>query len=157
SCRPRPVRRRPATACRTSIFRSPRLRRANTSSRSRRATPKSCSVSVLLPKLLAGVLAVAAITVPDPVHTVPIDVVAVDRKGAAVATLQQRDFEVREDGNLITPDQVRLVQHAPRLVGIYLDEYHITAGENADRARAAIGAFLDQLSPDDRVVVAKPL
>ena len=46
----------------------------------------------------------------------------------------------------------------PRLVAIYLDEYQITPGASADRARDALTAFVArELHPRDLLVVMKPL
>src|SRR5262249_14302735 len=45
-----------------------------------------------------------------------------------------------------------------RLFAIFLDEYHVTAGANSDRAREAIGRFVDrEITARDLVVVMKPL
>jgi VWFA-related protein len=93
-----------------------------------------------------------------PVHTVRIDAIAVDATGAAIGTLTARDFELREDGELRALDEARFVTNEPRLVAIYLNEYHITPGASADRARDALTAFVDrELGPRDLVVVMKPL
>src|SRR5262249_29381526 len=68
------------------------------------------------------------------------------------------DFELREDGNVFTLDEVRFVRDEPRLVAIYLDEYHVSAGEATDRVRSALTQFIDQeLGPNDLLVVMKPL
>ncbi len=78
------------------------------------------------------------------IHTVSIDAIAVDPRGAAISTLTPRDFELREDGRLHAIEEARFVTNSPRLVAIYLDEYHITAGASADRAREALTAFVDR-------------
>jgi VWFA-related protein len=92
------------------------------------------------------------------IHTVRIDAIAVDARGAAISALTARDFELREDGGPVSIDEAQFVTNSSRLVGIYLDEYHITAGANADRAREALTAFVDhELGPRDLLVVMKPL
>ena len=92
------------------------------------------------------------------IHTVRIDAIAVDARGSAISALTARDFELREDGRLVPIDGAQFVTNSPRLVAIYLDEYHITAGANADRAREALTAFVDQeLGPRDLIAVMKPL
>ena len=55
-------------------------------------------------------------------------------------------------------DEAQFFKNSPRLVAIYLDEYHITAGASADRAREALTAFVDrELGPRDLIAVMKPL
>ena len=94
----------------------------------------------------------------ESIHTVRIDVIAVDARGTAISTLMPREFELREDGRLQALDDAQFLSNSPRLVAIYLDEYHITAGADADRAREALTAFLDrELGPRDLIVVMKPL
>jgi Ca-activated chloride channel family protein len=91
-------------------------------------------------------------------HTVRLDAIAADARGAAVSTLTAQEFEVREDGRLVALDDAQFLDHSPRLVAIYLDEYHITAGASADRAREALTEFVDrELGPRDLVAVMKPL
>ena len=93
-----------------------------------------------------------------PLHTVHIDAIAVDARGAVVSTLTPRDFELREQGKLLALDEARFVRNDPRLVAIYLDEYHITPGASADRARDGLTAFVERdLGPRDLIVVMKPL
>jgi VWFA-related protein len=101
---------------------------------------------------LFGLLALAD---PQPVI---IDAVVSDARGRSVDTLKVQDFELRDDGNVLPLDEVRFVRNEPRLVAIYLDEYHVSAGPATDRARAALTAFIDRnLGPNDLIVVMKPL
>jgi VWFA-related protein len=45
-----------------------------------------------------------------------------------------------------------------RVIGLYLDEFHVSAGHNSERLRQAATRFVDQhLRPNDIVVVLKPL
>ena len=38
------------------------------------------------------------------------------------------------------------------MIGVYLDEFHVSAGPNSDRVREALGRFVDeQLRPHDLV------
>jgi VWFA-related protein len=107
---------------------------------------------------LAGAGAHGLAAVDTPVHTVRVDAFAVDARGAPVATLTPRDFEVREDGNLVTVEEAEFVRNSPRVVAIYLDEYHLSVGDSTDRARAAIAQFVEhELDPRDQLVVLKPL
>jgi VWFA-related protein len=53
---------------------------------------------------------------------------------------------------------VEFVRNAPRLVAIYLDEYHISSGPGVERAREVIAQFVErELGPRDQLVVMKPL
>ena len=94
----------------------------------------------------------------EAVHTVRIDAIVVDARGSAIDALTPRDFELREDGRPIAIDDAQFFKSSPHLVAIYLDEYHISAGASADRAREALTAFVDrELGPRDRIAVMKPL
>jgi VWFA-related protein len=95
---------------------------------------------------------------PNPFQRVRIDAIAVDGRGAAVRALGPADFEVREGGSVVALEEARFVEDNARAIGIYLDEYHITAGPNADRLRTALTGFIErEVGPDDVVVVLKPL
>jgi VWFA-related protein len=86
---------------------------------------------------------------------VRIDAIVTDMRGRVVETLKPADFELREDS---TPQPLVGVQlvHSPRLVGIYLDEYFVSAASTAT-VKTTLHRFVDQLSPDDRAVVMRPL
>jgi Ca-activated chloride channel family protein len=96
--------------------------------------------------------------VAETVHTVRIDTIVVDARGTAIGALAARDFELREDGRLLALDEAQFINNSPRLVGIYLDEYHITPGAGVDRAREILTEFVDrELGPQDLIAVMKPL
>jgi VWFA-related protein len=81
-----------------------------------------------------------------------------DARGRAVGTLTPRDFELREGGKLLPIEEATFVANTPRVVAIYLDEYHISPGASADRAREALARFVQhELDPRDSIVVMKPL
>src|SRR5947207_4739351 len=113
---------------------------------------------------------------------VTIDLVATDARGRTVENLTAADFDLREAGAPLALESVRFVRavsaarpapvpvltaaderqaaarDAARLFAIFLDEYHVQAGANADRVRDALLQFVDRdLSPDDLIVVMKPL
>lgn len=99
---------------------------------------------------------------------VHVDVVASDVGGRAVENLTPSDFELAEDGVVQTIDSVRFVktnadttedENAPGgLFAFFLDEYHVSAGSSAERARRALTEFVDHdLGPHDLVAVMKPL
>jgi VWFA-related protein len=130
------------------------------------------SVALALTSLFVATAGLTGQQSPRPssaLHTVRIDAVVSDARGRSVDDLKIGDFELREDGAVQTLESARLVKSggqaaasdsdAPgRLVAIYLDEYHISAGESLNRAREAVSAFVDhELRPNDRFVVMKPL
>ncbi len=132
---------------------------------------------------LAASLQPAAPPVPALDTLVRVDAFVADARGRAIDTLKAPDFELREDGVPQTIDAVRFVRAdgrsmagsdaaiasdaderreasrpGVRLFAIYLDEYHITPGATADRARDAVRRFIaDDLGPRDLLVVMKPL
>ena len=91
------------------------------------------------------------------IHTIRIDAFAVDARGAVINTAGPDEFELREDGRVQAIDDAQFLNNSPRLIGIYLDEYHITAGASADRAREALIDFVNQelTGPDLVAVVAQ--
>jgi VWFA-related protein len=88
---------------------------------------------------------------------VRIDVSVVNARGQAVLDLKPGDFQLREEGATQAVDGVRLVRGEPRLVAVFLDEYHVDASATS-RVREAVARFVDQdLAPTDLLVVMKPL
>jgi VWFA-related protein len=137
---------------------------------------------------LAGALALGLsqqTTPPGPERTlVRVDAIAADAQGRFVTDLTLADFEVLDEGATRTVESVRLIRaegsarpgealqpvlsagdeqaeaarDGTRLFAFFLDEYHVTPGADATRAREALGRFVDeQLGPRDLVVVVKPL
>ncbi len=116
-------------------------------------------------------------------HVVQIDLFATDARGRTVDNLALGDFELQVDGVSQTLDGVRFVRvgagsdpaapvtirsvaderqaAAPddaRLFGIFLDEYHVSAGPATARVREALTRFVDrEMTAHDLVVVMKPL
>ena len=88
----------------------------------------------------------------DVVH---IDAIVSDSHDRRVETLKSADFDLREDGMPQTLAAVQLV-HAPRLVAMYLDEYFVSASNTA-AVKASLHRFVDELAPDDRAVILRPL
>ena len=110
---------------------------------------------------------------------VTLDIV-VDETAARRPPLSASDFIVTDDGETLPVESVRLVQPPPetaplptvssdddekravsqagRLVGVYVDEYHLGDDAAFAVARDALAAFLrSSLGPRDLVVVLKPL
>lgn len=122
---------------------------------------------------------------PPPPEAVRLDVVATDSRGQVVPDLGRGEFEIVEGDSLRPVEDVRFVpataprpgpgddEPAPitnrrdeqeaaaesgvRLFGIYLDEYHVTAGAGAARARDELADLVRGLSPRDLVAVFRPL
>jgi VWFA-related protein len=109
--------------------------------------------------LAAGVSVAGQSASTPPVHTVRIDAVAEDVRGRLVDDLKVTDFEVREDAAAKPLESAELKRDAgPRLVAIYLDEYHVTREAVTDRLRGELTHFIEQtLHPKDLLVVMKPL
>ena len=127
-----------------------------------------------------------AAAAPDPApRTIRLEAITTDKLGAPITNLRAEDFSVLVDGVAQKLDSVEARSNAPpavgpiappdeikdegdearaarepgtRVVGIYLDEYHVSAGENTERVRNAVSRFLDdELRPSDLVVVMRPL
>jgi VWFA-related protein len=134
----------------------------------------------------APVPASTATAAPDPApRTIRIEAITTDRLGAPIQNLRAEDFRVLVDGVAQKVDGVEWRSNAPppvgpiappfeikddgdetraarepgtRVVGIYLDEYHVSAGENTERVRSAVMRFIDDaLRPGDLLLVMKPL
>jgi VWFA-related protein len=110
---------------------------------------------------LVAAIAVSA-QAPPAGRLVTFDVIATDSRGRAVADLKPSDFEIQEDTTPLTLEAVRPVQAASpdesRFFAIFLDEYHVASGANADRVRTTLLQFVDrELGPSDWLAVMKPL
>ena len=130
--------------------------------------------------------ATAAAASPDPGRrTIRVDAIVTDKHGAPIAQLLPQDFTVLENGVEQKIDRVEWRTNTPpavgpiappseinndederraakepgtRLVAIYLDEYHVSAGPSTERVRIAVSRFIDeQIRPGDLLVVMKPL
>ena len=110
------------------------------------------------PVFSAGLTPAPATDAPaSPPDTIRIDAIVTDRSNRPIRDLGPADFELIESG------EQRLIESATmqpagasRIVAIFLDEYHVQAGESA--ARAALTRFVDtHLRADDLVAIMKPL
>ena len=133
--------------------------------------------------LLAAVAAVDAAPASTP-PAARLDVVAEDRAGRTVEKLTVDDFEVIENGarkeiaavtfvkgdgavpageaaptiESLADEQAEAAKDGTRIFAVFLDEYHVAAGEGAAQARRLLLDFLDRtLGPRDLVLVVKPL
>ncbi|MGE4056087.1 MAG: VWA domain-containing protein [Vicinamibacterales bacterium] len=108
-----------------------------------------------------GLFAQGEAEVPDP-PPVRIHVAATDASGEDVRDLDATEFRIVENGEARRVESARLVdqagQESTRIVGIFLDDYHVSAGRSAERIRAALEEFVtSQLGPGDLVAVVRPL
>lgn len=110
----------------------------------------------------------------DTVRTATLDLVVTDLRGRPVEQLTPADLAVSEQGQPLAIESLRLIrrnggvvsgsrpdgeltEHG-RLIAIFLDEFHVAPGFDADRARDELVRFVaNDLGPADRLVVLKPL
>src|SRR5258706_15249198 len=91
---------------------------------------------------LLAALAQASAGTPGTSDVVKVDVIARDAQGRPVENLTPADFQLREDGTPQTLAGATLIR-APRIVGIYLDEYYVGASKTA-AVKAALHRFVDE-------------
>jgi VWFA-related protein len=118
-------------------------------------------------------------------RTVSIEVLVTDKQGKPIVDVRPSDLTILENGvpqkvsdvslhsralppvgPIATPspvetpeDEVRAAREpGTRVIALYLDEYHVSAGADTERVRETLGRFVDeQLRPQDLVTVMKPL
>lgn len=112
---------------------------------------------------------------------VSVEAIVTDKLGKAILNLRSSDFVVLENGipqkianavliskkasqssTAASESNADLERGAKepgtRIIGIYLDEFHVEGGVSSDRVRQALTRFVDEeLRPADLVVVMKPL
>lgn len=89
---------------------------------------------------------------------IELDAVVTDRHQRPIRDLRVDDFVVSDSGEQRAIESVRLQSGGSRVVAIFLDEYHVAAGDSTLRARAALTKFVDtELRADDLVAIMKPL
>ena len=113
---------------------------------------------VLLVLTGAGIRAQdAAAPAPAGPLTQTLNVTVESNRGRAVTGLRASDFALTIDGTRQPIDKVTARQRGPRVIAILLDEFHINAIET-DAVREAAHRFIEQqIRPEDRVVILKPL
>jgi VWFA-related protein len=115
---------------------------------------------VVSPELAAFRQAAAdtSASVPAADEPVTLDVVVTDAKSRPVKNLQPGDLELIDAGEARMVETVRLQAGGGRIIGIFLDEFHVRAGDATIRARAALTHLVDTILRDgDMVAVVKPL
>lgn len=89
---------------------------------------------------------------------VTVDVVLTDAKLRPLKAVRPADLELTVAGEPQAIDAVRLESGGGRVIGIFLDEFHVRAGEATLRARSALTQLIDtQLRDGDMVALVKPL
>src|SRR5215213_2304445 len=88
---------------------------------------------------------------------ITLDVVVTDAKSKPITDLRAADLELSDAGEARSVDTVRLQSGGGRSIGIFLDEFHVRAGEATIRARAALTEFVGTLRDEDVVALVKPL
>lgn len=88
---------------------------------------------------------------------ITLDVVVTDATSQPIKDLRPADLELSDAGETRTVDAVRLQAGGGRVIGIFLDEFHVRAGDATVRARAALTRLVDDLRDEDMVALVKPL
>lgn len=102
---------------------------------------------------LAAQASIAATDTP-----ITLDLIVRDARNQPLDRLAAADVRVSEQGTAMTVTGLRRVQSPARTFAIFLDEFHVTPGEEAERARAALIDLVSTVLTDaDSVVVLKPL
>src|SRR4051812_45303306 len=116
----------------------------------------ACIVALAIASLHAGATNLQSTNL----QLVRIDVIAADARGRVLDNLKPAEFELKDDGVAQPIENVRFVQpsaESPRLVAVFLDEYHVSA-ESTSHVRDALSRFIDRdLQPNDLLVVMRPL
>jgi VWFA-related protein len=91
-------------------------------------------------------------------NPVTIDVVVTDAKARPIKNLQPGDLDLTDSGEGRAVDSVRLQSNEKRVIGIFLDEFHVSPGASTTRARTALMHFIDtRLRDGDTFAIVKPL
>jgi VWFA-related protein len=122
--------------------------------------PLSPGFGVVSPELAAFQRAEVerSATVDATGEPITLDVVVTDAQARPLKDLRPSDLELTDAGELRDVDAVRLQSGGGRIVGVFLDEFHVRAGDATVRARAALTHLVDTLLRDgDMVALVKPL
>ena len=110
---------------------------------------------VALGAILVAQDSTTAVAAQEPVT---LDVVVTDAKSRPLRDLAPSDLELTDAGESRAVDSVRPGTGNGRVIGIFLDEFHVRAGDATMRARTALNHLVDTLLRDgDRVALVKPL
>ena len=91
-------------------------------------------------------------------NRITLDLVVTDAKWLPIKDLDASDVELTDSGETRAVDLIRAQAGGGRVIGIFLDAFHVRPGESTARAKTALLAFLDnELREGDMVAIAKPL
>jgi VWFA-related protein len=89
---------------------------------------------------------------------VAFDIVVTDARSKPLAALRPEDIELSDAGIVRSVERVERQADGNRVIGIFLDEFHVRSGESTSRAKSALTRFVEsQLRDGDIVAIAKPL
>ncbi len=136
-------------------------------------------------KTAPATVPVAAEPPADPApQVIRVEAIVTDRQGKPILNLRPEEFSLLDNGvaqplvsaalttvrSVVGPaieppvfatpeDEERAAkEEGTRVIGLYLDEYHVSAGESTDRVRHAAARFVDEhVRSGDVLVVLKPL
>jgi VWFA-related protein len=118
----------------------------------------SAALASFVPLALFVVLTFKSASAQAAEDIVTLDVVVTDAKARPVNDLRPGDLELLDAGETRTVDAVRLQSGGDRVIGIFLDEFHVQAGDATLRARAALTKLVDMhLRDGDMIALVKPL
>src|SRR5688572_23729295 len=81
---------------------------------------------------------------------VTLHLVALDGRGQSIRNLSAADIQIIEKGQARKISSLTFRSAASRHIALFLDDYHVSPGENSERARAAARAFADaHVRPSD--------
>lgn len=89
---------------------------------------------------------------------IAFDIVVTDPRSKPLTTLRAEDLELTDTGVVRSVESVQRQSDPSRVIGIFLDEFHVRSGESTTRAKLALQRFVEtQLRESDMVAIAKPL
>jgi VWFA-related protein len=87
-----------------------------------------------------------------------LHLVALDGRGHGIRNLSAADLEIIEQGQARRISSLTFRGAASRQIALFLDEYHVLAGEHSERVKAAAQAFTDaHVRSEDTLFVMRPL
>jgi VWFA-related protein len=108
--------------------------------------------------LLLTIVGVTGARTADEPGRATLHLVALDGRGQGIRNLSPADVEIVEKGQVRKVSSVIFRGRAPRQIALFLDEYHISTGENTERVKAAAQAFTDaHVGAADTLFIMRPL
>ena len=89
---------------------------------------------------------------------IAFDIVVTDPRSKPLTTLRPEDLELTDAGVVRGVESVQRQSDSNRVIGIFLDEFHVRSGESTARAKLALRRFVEtELRDGDMLAIAKPL